>query len=159
MRNLEGKVGNKATRPKVHYSPMFTKEPDDVSDDKGAEVKLSCEADGYPDPKYIWYRNGDINRVVGVKKTLKFKLADDTAGKYYCRVSVQGYPEISVSATVYMKGPPSIQNKASQAVQISKEGETANLVCKSFAIPKPSKGSHKNMYLLSVNIISNKNYS
>ena len=104
VRNLEGKVGSKTKRPSVNYSPVFTKTPTDVSDDKDAKVKLPCKADGYPNPNYIWYRNGDIGLVVGDKSTLEVKISSDTIGKYYCRVSVRGFSEISTSATVFMKG-------------------------------------------------------
>lgn len=138
-RNLEGKTGDKTVKPKVNYKPVFTETPVDVSDDKGKVVKLPCVANGFPAPSYIWYRNGDLNTVVGDTSSLEVTIDESTIGKYNCRVSVKGFPEIETSATIYMKGPPQIRNKASQASQIGKEGDTVELVCESFAIPPPTK--------------------
>ena len=139
VRNLEGKVGDASVKPKVNYKPIFTQTPSDVSDDKGVKVTLKCKADGFPKPTYIWHRNGNVNQVVGDKPSLDITIDESSIGKYYCRVSVTGFEEISTSAIIYMKGPPNILNKESQASQIGKEGDTVQLVCDSFAIPSPTK--------------------
>lgn len=39
-------------------APTFTREPSDVSSDIGSNVTLSCHAQGYPEPRVTWRRDG-----------------------------------------------------------------------------------------------------
>ena len=55
-------------------SPTFTKTPKDVSDDPGKTVKLDCEADGNPAPTYVWFRNGDENKVCSLHSPVMIKI-------------------------------------------------------------------------------------
>ncbi|XP_028259472.1 hemicentin-1 [Parambassis ranga] len=42
----------------VGAAPTFTREPSDVSSDIGSNVTLSCHAQGYPEPRVTWRREG-----------------------------------------------------------------------------------------------------
>lgn len=57
-----------------------------------------------------------------------------TSGKYYCRATVPGFPEIGSEAYVYLKGPPTI---ISHKTQFGIEGDNVRVECVAFSIPKP----------------------
>ena len=43
--------------------PSFQTTPKSVSEDAGVKVTLVCLVDGNPEPKYTWFRNGDMQTV------------------------------------------------------------------------------------------------
>ena len=51
-------------------------------------MELECEADGNPDPSYVWFRNGDENKVLGSSSKLEITLSDKTIGTYTCRTEI-----------------------------------------------------------------------
>lgn len=61
------------------------------------------------------------------------KVTPETAGKYYCKASINGFPEIGAEVTIYIKGPPSIN---SSRKQIGSPGDTSQLECVATSIPK-----------------------
>lgn len=63
-------------------------------------------------------------------------VTEDTAGRYVCQAVVQGFPQISAEAVVFLKGPPKIH---SQRIQFGTEGETVRLECLAISIPRPDR--------------------
>lgn len=57
----------------------------------------------------------------------------DTVGKYYCKASVMGFADVGAEATIYLKRPPAI---ASAARQYGLVGDTAQVHCVAFSVPK-----------------------
>ena len=72
-------------------------------------------------------------RVVGTTSDLKIIVSNETAGRYYCKASVAGFPEIKAEAYVYMKQPPTI---LSPRQQYGARGDTLRLECSAFSVPK-----------------------
>lgn len=60
----------------------------------------------------------------------------ETTGRYYCKASVIGFPEVGAEATVYMKGPPSI---ISHKTQFGVPGDNVRVECTAYAVPPPVK--------------------
>ena len=57
----------------------------------------------------------------------------ETAGRYYCKASVMGFPEIGAEVSVYLKGPPSI---TSPRRQFGIDGDNSRIECIAFSVPK-----------------------
>ncbi|PSN47543.1 Irregular chiasm C-roughest protein [Blattella germanica] len=72
--------------------------------------------------------------VVGTSANLTLDVDADTAGRYYCKASVMGFPEIGAEAAIYLKGPPTI---ISHRTQFGIQGDNVRLECVAFSIPKP----------------------
>lgn len=64
---------------------------------------------------------------------LKRKVSSDTAGRYFCKATVNGFPEIGAEATVYVKRAPII---TSHKAQFGAVGSRAKIDCSAFSIPK-----------------------
>jgi hypothetical protein len=73
-------------------------------------------------------------QVVGTSANLTLDVDADTAGRYYCKASVMGFPEVGAEAAIYLKGPPSI---ISHRTQFGIQGDNVRLECVAFSIPKP----------------------
>ena len=61
------------------------------------------------------------------------KVAADTAGRYFCKATVSGFPEIGAEATVYVKRAPII---TSHKVQFGAMGNRAKIDCLAFSVPR-----------------------
>lgn len=72
-------------------------------------------------------------QVVGTSPNLTIKVTHETAGRYCCKASVMGFPEISSEAMVYLKRSPII---TSQRTQFGIIGDNAHIECIAFSIPK-----------------------
>lgn len=72
-------------------------------------------------------------RVVGTTNNLKIIVSNETAGRYYCKASVIGFPEIKSEANVYVKQAPKIE---SPSKQYGAKGDTLRLECIAFSVPK-----------------------
>jgi hypothetical protein len=72
-------------------------------------------------------------QVVSTSTNLTIRVSQETIGRYLCKASVPGFPDISEQATVYLKGPPTI---TSSRRQFGTVGETARVECIAFSIPK-----------------------
>jgi hypothetical protein len=73
-------------------------------------------------------------QVVGTSANLTLDVDADTAGRYYCKASVMGFPEVGAEASIYLKGPPTI---ISHRTQFGIQGDNVRLECVAFSIPKP----------------------
>lgn len=73
-------------------------------------------------------------QVVGTSANLTLDVDRHTAGRYSCKATVIGFPEIGAEATVYLKGPPTI---TSHRVQFGIQGDNVRLECLAYSIPKP----------------------
>lgn len=72
-------------------------------------------------------------KVVGASSNLTISVSPDTAGKYTCKASVVGFPEISSTASVFLKGPPTI---TSARRQYGITGVNTQVECTAFSVPK-----------------------
>lgn len=71
--------------------------------------------------------------MVGTSSNLTLGVSNDHVGSYTCRASVMGV-FIEAEASIYLKGPPSI---TSTKKQFGIPGETVQIECVAFSIPKP----------------------
>ncbi|XP_049959878.1 irregular chiasm C-roughest protein [Schistocerca serialis cubense] len=118
----------------VNYGPKFRSRPRSVQADPGSTVTLSCDVDGNPPADIVWIHDDGTSKVVGTSVNLTLDVERHTAGRYYCKASVMGFPEVGAEATVYLKGPPTI---SSQRTQFGQQGDTVRLECVAYSIPKP----------------------
>ncbi|KAE8737474.1 hypothetical protein FOCC_FOCC017062 [Frankliniella occidentalis] len=100
-----------------------------------ATVTLTCDVDGNPVPEIMWIHE-DKDRVVGSLPNLTFKVEAERAGRYYCRASVPGYPEIGAEAAVLVKGPPKVLSPHTQWGHV---GDNARVECIVASVPRPDK--------------------
>lgn len=119
----------------------------------GATVTMQCKVAGNPTPEIDWiYENSDQVswqssilwgmrlictrlplQIVGHGSELKRKVSGDTAGRYFCKAVVNGFPEIGAEATIYVKRAPII---TSHKAQFGAVGSRAKIDCSAFSIPK-----------------------
>jgi hypothetical protein len=71
--------------------------------------------------------------VVGTTRNLTITATTDHVGTYTCRANAMGVL-IEAEANIYLKGPPSI---TSTKKQFGIPGETVQIECVAFSIPKP----------------------
>lgn len=79
--------------------------------EEGSDVTLHCEVDSNPKPDIVWHHEGS-DGVVGKQATFTIpamRLRD--AGRYTCRATVAGFPEITQDVHVYVKGTLHFQRK------------------------------------------------
>uniref|UniRef100_A0A1B6LJR2 Ig-like domain-containing protein n=2 Tax=Graphocephala atropunctata TaxID=36148 RepID=A0A1B6LJR2_9HEMI len=134
VHNVVGK-SEEAETLDIGYGPRFRIKPYSVQADVGASVTLTCDVDGNPSPNIVWIHE-DSGRVVSTSPNLTLTVAPDTAGRYFCRATVPGFPDIRAEATIYMKGPPTI---VSHRTQYGIPGDNIRLECSAFSIPTPQK--------------------
>lgn len=72
-------------------------------------------------------------QVVSTSPNLTIAVSQESIGRYLCKASVPGFPDIGEQATVYLKGPPTIK---SSRRQFGTPGETVRVECLAFSIPK-----------------------
>lgn len=72
-------------------------------------------------------------KVVGTKKKLKLTVSNDTAGRYFCKANVPGFPEIKSAADVFLKQQPKITSSRQQYGMV---GDTTQLECAAISIPR-----------------------
>ncbi|XP_055682496.1 irregular chiasm C-roughest protein-like [Lutzomyia longipalpis] len=116
----------------ISYGPVFRTRPKSVEADIGTEVSLFCDVDGNPAPDIVWIHD-PTDRVVRTSSNFTTTVTQETAGRYYCKASVMGFPEIGAEATVYLKGPPVISSSQRQHGIV---GDNARLECVAFSVPK-----------------------
>ncbi|KAL0859876.1 hypothetical protein ABMA27_010212 [Loxostege sticticalis] len=119
----------------VTYPPTFRTRPQNIEAEEGARVTLSCDVDGQPAPEIRWlfHEPGRIG-VRGRAPNLKVDVSRETAGRYICKATVEGYPEIESEAAIFIKGPPKI---LSNRTQLGMEGESVTIECAALCVPKP----------------------
>lgn len=72
-------------------------------------------------------------QVAGTSPNLTITVSQETIGRYFCKASVEGFPDIVEQATIYLKGPPAI---TSARRQFGTPGELVTIECIAFSIPK-----------------------
>ncbi|XP_045780934.1 irregular chiasm C-roughest protein-like isoform X2 [Maniola jurtina] len=118
----------------ITYPPSFRSYPKDVEAEVGKQVTLSCDVDGFPAPEIRWlHYEEDTNIRVGRTPNLTLTVDTHTSGRYLCKASVEGYPEIETEASIFIKGPPKI---ISNHTQFGSQGDTVNIECAAFSIPR-----------------------
>lgn len=120
----------------IHYRPAFNKPDESVAAEEGSDVTLHCEVDSNPKPDIVWHHEGS-DGVVGKQATFTIpamRLRD--AGRYTCRATVAGFPEITQDVHVYVKGPPRVN---SPAMQYGVEGEEVRVECVIISVPPPTR--------------------
>ncbi|XP_052747892.1 irregular chiasm C-roughest protein-like isoform X2 [Galleria mellonella] len=119
----------------VTYAPAFRTRPQNIAAEVGKRVTLSCDVDGQPQPEIRWlfHEPGRIG-VKGKAPNLNVYVDNETAGRYICKATVEGYPEIESEATVFIKGAPKI---LSNRTQFGTEGEGVTVECAALSVPKP----------------------
>ncbi|XP_054285218.1 irregular chiasm C-roughest protein-like isoform X3 [Macrosteles quadrilineatus] len=130
----------------ISYGPRFRTKPRSMQADLGASVTLICDVDGNPPPDIVWIhedsdRRGNVltftwEQVVSTSSNLTITVTHESAGRYFCRATVPGFPDIGAEATIYMKGPPTI---ISHRTQFGIPGDNVRLECSAFSIPTPQK--------------------
>ena len=93
-------------------SPVFKASPRDVIGDLGDKVSLECEVDSNPPASYQWLFDSEFSLAGPI---LNLELTNLTAGSYTCQAAVPGFPSISQTSRVKLRGPPRIT--VSQATQ------------------------------------------
>lgn len=83
--------------------PQFRTKPRSVQADPGTSVTLSCDVDGNPFPDIQWIHE-DSNRIISTNPNLTLRVETHTAGRYFCKAQVPGFPEIGAEAAIYLKG-------------------------------------------------------
>jgi hypothetical protein len=89
----------------ISYGPSFKSAMESVyGAELGQDVRLKCEVDGNPKPEITWLMLGSSNVLnTGSELTIK-QMTTEKVGKYICRASVKGFPEISAQLFVFIKG-------------------------------------------------------
>ncbi|CRK89578.1 CLUMA_CG003242, isoform A [Clunio marinus] len=131
VQNAVGKSEESETLD-ISYGPTFQSQLKSVETDEGNTITLSCDVDGNPTPEIEWIFNPS-GKVVGTTPNLTISVSNDHVGSYTCRASVMGI-SIEDEANIYLKGPPSI---TSTKKQFGIPGETVQIECVAFSIPKP----------------------
>lgn len=72
-------------------------------------------------------------KVVGTKRVHKLTVSNETAGRYFCKANVPGFPEIKSAADVYLKQAPQITSNRQQYGVV---GDTLHLECAAVSIPR-----------------------
>ncbi|CRK89536.1 CLUMA_CG003280, isoform A [Clunio marinus] len=129
--NVVGKSMDSETLD-ISYGPTFKIRPKSVEADEGSVETLTCDVDGNPIPEIVWIFDG-LDRVVSTSPNLTIIVSKETIGRYLCKASVPGFPDIGETATVYLKGPPTI---TSSRRQFGTPGEGVRIECIAFSIPK-----------------------
>ncbi|XP_076310496.1 irregular chiasm C-roughest protein-like isoform X2 [Tachypleus tridentatus] len=121
---------------KILYGPKFKTTMENVAADIGEKVCLRCDADGNPKPEIAWmYEKSSSIIVLGPELVIP-NTTPEKAGKYICRATVPGFPEISTHVMVYIKGPPTIKAKN---VQYGELGKKVEVECSIYSVPSPAK--------------------
>ncbi|XP_017486262.1 PREDICTED: irregular chiasm C-roughest protein-like, partial [Rhagoletis zephyria] len=116
----------------ISYGPIFRHRPISVEADLDTNANLRCDVDGNPTPEIEWI-NENTDQVVGTSANLTLKVTAESAGRYYCKAIVSGFPEIGAEATIFVKRAPII---TSHKVQFGAVGSRAKIDCVAFSVPK-----------------------
>ncbi|EDW81947.2 uncharacterized protein Dwil_GK25392 [Drosophila willistoni] len=131
VQNSVGKSEDSETLD-INYAPSFKQRPQSLEADFGTIVTLNVEIDSNVQADIVWIHHPG-NRVVGTSSNLTFSVSNETTGRYYCKVNVPGWSEISTDAYVYMKGSPSI---SSARTQYGLVGDTVRIDCSASSVPR-----------------------
>ncbi|KAG5341335.1 KIRR1 protein, partial [Acromyrmex charruanus] len=116
----------------IRYGPQFRHPPLSVETHYGATEILQCDVDGNPMPEIEWYHE-DSDRMVANSPNISVVVSSDTAGRYYCKARVHGFPELTGHANIYIRAPPSI---VSQRIQYVPDEGVVKVKCTAISVPK-----------------------
>lgn len=144
----EGRYDERIITVQVHIPPKIIDDQLKVEGIEGIESTISCKANGIPEPKYEFFKDGstvalqstETIKVDGSAGQVKFEpLKKANEGKYTCK-AVNDVGEDSASGQLTVLVKPSIYelNSISQ-----KEGSTVTLTCQSSGDPAPNMTFHK----------------
>ncbi|XP_066957100.1 irregular chiasm C-roughest protein-like [Macrobrachium rosenbergii] len=124
---VSNEVGSskKMTRLIIHYGPSFRAPPSDQYSEIGENATLTCEVDSSPDSTIVWI-NQDSQTIVGKGPEYRVVVSRDTLGSYLCIAKVDGFPEISATVGIFLKGPPQVR---SERQQWGEQGDTVLVEC------------------------------
>ncbi|OAD61712.1 Irregular chiasm C-roughest protein [Eufriesea mexicana] len=112
--------------------PQFRHPPVSVETQYGATEILQCDVDGNPTPEIRWYHE-DSERQVASTPNISVVVNHETAGRYFCKAHVPGFPELTGYANIYIRAPPSI---VSQRVQYVPDEGVVKVKCTAISVPK-----------------------
>lgn len=95
--------------------PQFRHPPISVETQYGATEVLQCDVDGNPSPEIRWFHE-DSERQVATTPNISVVVNHETAGRYFCKAYVPGFPELTGYANIYIRAPPSIVSQRVQYV-------------------------------------------
>lgn len=109
--------GTDLSKLKLNFSdgPQFRHPPVSVETHFGATEILQCNVDGNPAPEILWFHE-DSERTVATSPNISVFVSPDTAGRYYCKARVPGFPELTGYANIYIRAPPNIVSQRIQYV-------------------------------------------
>ncbi|KAL0273423.1 UNVERIFIED_CONTAM: hypothetical protein PYX00_006087 [Menopon gallinae] len=149
LRNVTRKLHDAIVKCKVHnpvgeseafetlevsYGPRFRSRPKSIQADLGSTVTLICDVDGNPPPDIVWIHES-TDKVVGTSANLTLTVDNNSGGRYHCKASITGYPEVVAEGAIYIKGRPTI---ISHRTQFGIVGDVVRLECVAFSIPRPN---------------------
>ncbi|XP_013176238.1 PREDICTED: hemicentin-1-like isoform X1 [Papilio xuthus] len=138
----------------------FVDTPTEVSVDKGRSITLSCQARGEPEPRLIWYRNGELitedeesdkYRVMTKYNSQGFEglltissLEAEDSGVYTCE-AIQESPHDSSCAntesfniTLQVNYAPVFADANETEIVYQLENESVDVVCSASGFPTPT---------------------
>ncbi|XP_066597961.1 irregular chiasm C-roughest protein-like isoform X2 [Prorops nasuta] len=116
----------------ITYGPHFRHPPVSVETEYDATEILQCDVDGNPTPEILWFHE-DSDRVVATSPNISVFVRPETAGRYYCKARVKGFPELTGYANIYIRAPPRI---ISQRVQYVPDEGVVKVKCAAISVPK-----------------------
>ncbi|XP_058798126.1 irregular chiasm C-roughest protein-like isoform X3 [Phymastichus coffea] len=117
----------------VTYGPQFRHPPSSVQSRYGGQEILQCDVDGNPQPEIYWTYE-DSDRIIATTSNISVSVrAENDAGRYYCHARVPGFPELTGSANIYIRAPPTI---ISQRTQYVPDEGLVKVQCIAITVPK-----------------------
>ena len=95
--------------------PQFRHPPSSVETHYGSTEILQCDVDGNPTPEILWVHE-ESDKVVATSSNISIFVNPETAGRYYCKAHVPGFPELTGFASIYIRAPPRIISQRTQYV-------------------------------------------
>lgn len=103
--------------------PFIAEHPEDVTIGEDEPTTLNCKADGSPNPKIEWYKDGELLRSTGNRMTLSsgslfflHVISEKDTGVYWCTASNIAGTAISRKATLSLKSSSSSSSSSSSFV-------------------------------------------
>nr|AAC47655.1 leechCAM [Hirudo medicinalis] len=137
----DGRFDFKTIKVEVHVPPTMVEGPgtnEGVEDD---EITVSCKGEGYPNPEYTFYKNGEFvkgdERVVvdGTLGEINFKpLKEEDAGTYTCKAH-NDVGEALANGSLNVLVRPHVSDFANKS---QNEGQPVSIECKARGNPPPS---------------------
>ncbi|XP_034936678.1 irregular chiasm C-roughest protein-like isoform X1 [Chelonus insularis] len=116
----------------ITYGPQFRRPPISVETHYGTTEILQCDVDGNPPPEILWIHE-ESDRTVATSSNISVVVSPETAGRYYCKAHVPGFPELIGYANIYIRAPPSI---VSQRIQYVPDEGVVKVKCTAISVPK-----------------------